>query len=138
MADVLKEYTTKDGTLIRLLHADSSDGSGMRHGTCPGCKNGMEGFVGISAAMCELDSDMSPVYPSKLVSSTNWGHGACVTRMFNKLIENIESNVDIVLPWIEGTQREMVLFLHEVGAIEVTYDRARPSDRRYHYRQGPA
>lgn len=137
MSDIKDEYQASDGTQLRLLHADSStpNSSGMRRGTCPGCGNGMEGYVGDSAAMVELNADGEHVIPRRYVGSTNWGHEPCVTRTWNALIEQLDSDVDVELPWTASTQREMILFIQENGAIEATYDKARPAASRYHFRR---
>ena len=134
--NIIEEYKVDDneGTTLRLLGADASDGSGMRRGTCPGCHNGMEGYVGECAAMIELDAAGEHVGQRKFVGSTNWGHEPCVRRFFTETVTNIEHGV-AELPWIAATQREMILFLHENGSIEATYDRARPASSRYHFRR---
>ena len=135
--EVNQEHKLDDGTVIRLLHADADHGSGMRRGTCPRCGNGMEGFVGDSGAMVELDADGVHGEPHlrRYVGSTNWGHESCVALTYNELIDKIESNVDVELPWTASTQREMILFLQDNGSIEATYDRARPAASRYHFRR---
>lgn len=130
------EYTVDDGdgTVIRLLGADGDTGSGMRRGTCPGCGNGMEGFVGDSAAMVELDAAGEHVGQRRFVGSTNWGHEPCVRKLYDETVTNIEHGT-IELPWTASTQREMVLFLQDNGSIEATYDQSRPAASRYHFRR---
>jgi hypothetical protein len=133
--EIKEEYRANAGTIIRLLHADGDNGSGMRRGTCPGCHNGMEGYSGDSAAMVELDDNEQHIEPRRYVSSTNWGHEPCVTKIYKDLVTALESDVDIELPWTASTQREMVLFLQENGSMEANYDRARPAASRYHFRR---
>lgn len=133
---IIEEYAVDDGngTVIRLLGADADNGSGLRRGTCPGCHNGMEGYLGEAAAMVELDSTGEHVGQRKFVGSTNWGHEPCVEQLYRQTVTNIEHGV-AELPWTASTQREMILFLQDNGSIEATYDSKRPAASRYHYRR---
>jgi hypothetical protein len=135
---VTNRYTLKNGNVLHLYQPPNSAQGPMKEGTCPGCANGLSGYVGHCACIRELvdGHDNDVVWGSY---STNYGHYACVEAIYLKVIEQLEfaPNDEAVHVWRTGTQRQLILFIQQAGDngqhVVCSYDPLAGRDQRYKF-----
>lgn len=132
------EYKLNDGNVLQLFEPDNSGQGPMKAGRCPGCQNGLEGYLGRCACVRELiDGDLTR--PTWGPYSTNYGHYDCVQMIWFRIIKRLdepETNPPVHL-WKVGTQRQMILFVQQAGDngqhVVVSYDGLAGRDQRYKF-----
>jgi hypothetical protein len=133
------EYKLDSGNIIQIFEPDNSGQGPMKSGRCPGCHNGLEGFVGRCACVRELSNGdiLQPVWG---VYSTNYGHYDCIQALWFKIVKSLDEpeTSPTVHVWRFGTQREMILCVQQAGLnnqhVVVSYDELAARDQRYKFR----
>lgn len=135
---IAAEYKLDTGNVLQVYEPENSAKGAMKDGTCPGCQNGLRGYVGRCACVRELvDGDEArPIWGEY---STNYGHYPCIETLWFKIVQRLdepEHNPPVRI-WKTGTQRQMVDFVMQAGAngknAVVSYDELAGRDRRYQF-----
>jgi hypothetical protein len=132
------DYKLDTGNVLQLYEPENSAKGPMKDGNCPGCHNGLVGYVGRCACVRELvNGDLNnPVWGEY---STTYGHYACLEGLWLKIVQRLDEpeNNPPVRIWKTGTQRQMVDFVMQAGAngkdAVVSYDELAGRDRRYQF-----
>jgi hypothetical protein len=132
------DYKLDTGNVLQLYEPENSARGPMKDGRCPGCQNGLLGYVGRCACVRELvEGDLlRPVWGEY---STNYGHYACIEDLWLKIVQRLDApeTHPPVRFWKVGTQRQMVDFVMRAGAdgkdVVVSYDQLAGRDRRYQF-----
>jgi hypothetical protein len=136
--EVRAERKLDNGNLLQLFEPENSGRGPMKEANCPGCQNGLRGYLGRCACVRELVNG-DPREPVWGEYSTTYGHYACVEDLWFKILSRLdepEHNPPVRL-WKTGTQRQMVDFVMQAGAngkdAVVSYDELAGRDRRYQF-----
>ena len=131
------ELSNDVGEMELFQPADSLAGP-MRRGTCPGCKQQVEGYLGASACIRFRNSAGAVEYLDGV--TTNYGHFECVRALFLQLMtsdlatQRVPSTVADLTVHI-GRQRDMINFAHAHPGqiVESVYYPDAPRNARYHF-----
>jgi hypothetical protein len=127
------------GRIIELYEPPESGQGPMRAGTCPGCRERLNGYVGRCAAVRVLNAQGRPIVSK---TATNYGHYECIKEGFDRLRDAYsdfrQTAHDQRSPanrWRTGTQRQLLDHIQESGVVgQVEFNADAPRDRRYRWR----
>jgi hypothetical protein len=130
------QHWLPSGNRIELYEPPASGTGGMQSGNCPGCRNGLNGYLGRCAAIRELNELEEPIHGQY---TTSYGHFDCMSPLFDRVVAHLDEPVaDQVVIWTYDTQREMILYVQRRGAegksCVVQFDPNAGRERRYRFR----